>query len=476
MQPVSNNGKKQTVLRILRHEQNASMADRFQVVMSLVNDSAECAVIGTVLDKAEAFYTLAELIQPEDFGNLQNGVYWKAFSELVAANLPIDLVTLWEELRKPAYDAIQKYRAPEGQTYFYQDTAHYMNAASTPERAVDYAHIVLESAVRIRHLNAIREIEKLAFDKSRSLETMVAEAGAALFEAGRRSNTSPTDIVSLVTAYHDDMMSRGHTHLIPLGLPNHDDETGGIARGEISILAGAAGMGKTTLALSLILNIARTQRVVLFSLEMSRDEIINKLISMITGMPLRVMQNRNFTEAQRAMWFDAMNILTTLNLDIIDDCPALTPAQFRTRMLRLMHQKGSVDVAVIDGLWLMSSDVPQRERFQEVNEITRQLASFIRQYQVGMLLLHQYKDDIRRRTDHTPTLGDLAEATAVQRNIQYALGLHNPNYYDPESEAAHSLHVLKARNKDIQHGASFGIHWNAEYRRYEGMNHASLID
>ena len=472
MQPESR--KKQTVLRIIRQEEKTAPSDRLRAVMALVNDRAEEAVIGAVLNKPDVFYNLAELIQPEDFGILSNGIIWKAFGELVAAGQTIDLVLLWDELQKSTYDGLLKYRGNTGHDQFLLDIGRYMNAASAPERAIDYATIILETAVRIRHIDAAKALEKLAFDKSKPLETMIAESGAVLFEAGRRSNTSPTDIVSLVTAYHDDMMSRTRTHLIPLGLPNHDDETGGIARGEVSILAGAAGMGKTTLALSLILNMAKTQHVVLFSLEMSRDEIINKLISMITGMPLRVMQNRNFTEAQRGMWFDAMNILAGLKLDVIDDCPMLTPAQFRTRMLRLMHQKGGIDVAVIDGLWLMSDDTPQRERFMEVNNITRQLAAFVRQYQVAMLLLHQYKGEVSRRNDHTPRLDDLAEATAVHRNVQYALGLHNPNYYDTEAEPDHRLHVLKARNKDVQHGASYGIYWNAEYRRYEGMGNAHL--
>lgn len=467
--------RKQTVLRILRREEKESPADRSRAVLGLVNDSAECAVIGAALNQPDLFYTLAEIIQPEDFGMLANGIFWKAISELVASNQPIDLITLWEELQKPAYDTLQKYRIADGQSNFHQDTGRYMNTASSPENAAHYAQIVLETAIRIRHLDAARTLEKFAFDKSLKLEEMVAQSGAALFEAGRRSSTNPTDIASLVSAYHDDMLTRTRPHLIPLGLPNHDDETGGIARGEISVLAGAPGMGKTTLALSLILNIAKTQRVALFSLEMSRDEILNKLVSMITGMPLRVMQNRNFTEAQRAMWFDALNIIAALKLDIIDDCATLTPAQFRTRMLRLMHQTG-VDVAMIDGLWLMSADVPNPQRHQEINEITRQLAQFVRQYQVALLLLHQYKDDIRTRNDHTPRLGDLAEATAVQRNIHYALGLHNPNYYDPDAEADHSLHVLKARNKDVAQNTTFGIHWNVEYRRYEGMKNASLLD
>jgi replicative DNA helicase len=475
MQPESSN-KRQTVLRILRREEKESSMGRVKAISDLVNDGAECAVIGTVLDKPEAFYTLAEIVQPEDFGRLNNGVMWKAFAELVVTNQKIDLVTLWEELQKPVYGMTQYHNGADGQARYDQDIARYYRAASTPDRAVDYAKIVLESAVRIRHIHMTLDIEKLAFDKSKPLEIMVAEAGAVLFEAGRRSITSPTDIASLVSAYHDNLLNGDRPHLIPLGLPNHDDETGGIGRGEVSILAGAAGMGKTTLALSLILNMARTQRVVLFSLEMSRDEIINKLISMITGMPLRVMQNRNFTEAQRGLWFDALNIIAALNLDIIDDCPMLTPAQFRTRMLRLMHQKGAIDVAVIDGLWLMNSDVQHRERHHEVNDITRQLAAFVRQHPVAMLLLHQYKGEVSRRTDPTPRLDDLAEATAVHRNVQYALGLHNPNYYDSEAEADHRLFVLKARNKDVQHGANYGIHWNTEYRRYEGMSNASLND
>lgn len=465
--------KKQTVLRIIRGE---ARPDKAAAVLALVNTPAEEACIGAVLNQAALFYTLAEIIQPEDFGILTNGVIWKAFTELIGTQQSIDLVTLWEELKKPAYDTLAKYRTTDGQARYHQDTAQYMQAASSIENAAEYAHIVLATAIRIRHIQAAADLEKLAFDRKLRIDEMVAQSGALVFEAGRRSNTNPTDIISLVSAYHDEMLRGSRPHLIPLGLPNHDDETGGIARGEVSILAGAAGMGKTTLALSLILNMAKTQRVVLFSLEMSRDEILNKLVSMITGIPLRVMQNRNFTEAQRGMWFDALNTISALQLDIVDDCATLTPALFRTRMLALMHQKGGMDVAVIDGLWLMSSDIQRRERFEEVNEITKQLAGFVRQYQIALLLLHQYKDDIRTRADHTPRLGDLAEATAVQRNVQYALGLHNPNYYDTDQEAEHTLHILKARNKDVAHGAKYQIDWNAEYRRYEGMTRGYLTD
>jgi len=215
------------------------------------------------------------------------------------------------------------------------------------------------------------------------------------------------------------------------------------------VLAGAAGMGKTTLALSMATNVVKAGgRVAFFSLEMSQAEVMRILVSMQTGVHIDTLKNHRFTTDQWQKVVDVMPQIQALPLHIIDEFQTLTPTQLRQKTRRLMID-APVDLVVIDGLWIMQPDNEHRKRNEAVAEIMRGLTSIASPngLDVPILITHQYRRNDRQ--DKRPVLTDLAESAAVERDSQVILAMHRESYYDLDGynmDEPTSLYVLKRRN------------------------------
>lgn len=467
--------KRDTVLRIVPKLK--------QDVTALASSNAELAVLGSVLEKPDVFHSLSTIISAEDFWSMQHGLLWFAMQQIAARGEEIDLVTLFDELQKPAFQAMpiyQKAQSPDAEPQFYQIATEMMTKHSIPANADTYARIILDRAIRIRLLDSFEKSKQLVFNTGIPLEELIQKIDVSLFHATQRSSTVATDIASIASEYHDQMeriLGGQHPPIVPLGFRGHDEAVGGMTRGELNILAGSAGMGKTTFLLSVIFNILRRgERVILFSLEMSRSELMNKFVTMLTGVPSLALQTGKLDARQSSLWVSSLGTIADWKLDIVDEYAALSPSQFRARCLKIMRLHTDVALIAVDGLWLMEADEPSEERHKDVNTITKKLAEFARDEQQAVLLLHQYKQDIALRRDKTPKLSDLSESAGVQRNTHYVLGLHSERFYDSSAADGYTLHVLKGRNKDVLNGANWQLFFDAEKRIYRDgvMNHVDL--
>lgn len=445
-----------------------NMGSQFDPLLQIADERSESAVIGAVLQQPDLFPALSEILQPADFFFLLKGYVWHACDVLTGEGKGLDLLTVaskMEELNSPI----------KGEELI-RELAQMIESAPDTRNAEQYARSVFESSLRLRVLAAKEEIANLAVDKTISVDSLVDQCDHLLYKATNRHAENRTDARSVMSKYFqkvDDMLQSGAVNGLPTGFKILDDLTGGLYKGEVAVLAGGEGMGKTTWALSNVRNVVKVgKRAAVFTLEMTQEEIIRIFTSMETGIYKSVLKQFSLSDYQWKLFTKAAGDIGNWPLEIIDDFPTLTPVQLR-RKLRTLTQRGDMDLVVIDGLWLMEASEPAKnDRPRDVFTIMRDLNQIARDFDVPILLTHQYNAEINK--SKYPTIYHLSESAGVRRNAQVVWGLHRPSYYDRENvDDATKLYVLKDRN-GINTGADLPFIYNKEFSRYEGGQYVTI--
>lgn len=432
---------------------------------------AEKALIGAVLVNPDLFYAVSDHVQAADFFYIRHGYIWHAIDKLAGRGAAIDPATVWGELQTiPGGDGVG------GIDYLTQLMAATFDTASIEA----YAQTVIDNAVRLRILTAADQITKAALDKTLPVEEVMNKCEADLFEATARKPSAPSDMSSLMATYYE-RVEKGYGTGTPPGVPYGwaalDELTGGLYPGEVTVLAGPPGFGKTTVALSVLRNLARAgRRAVFFSVEMTTEEVIRKLAGMEAEINSKLLKSFQLSQSEWARFVAASGRISTWKTHIIDEYRPLTPNQVRRR-LRKLSSLSSVDALIIDGLWLMESDRDPfdtsqrpRERHDEVNRIMTSLSILAKDFQIPILLLHQLNQDAKGRKGKEPMLSDLAESAGAGRTAQNVYGLFRPSYYEPEHYDRDTYaYILKDRTGSP--GAKVRLIFTAASQAYTGAEH-----
>lgn len=422
---------------------------RVEAAQRLTSPDAEAAVLGAVLRDPAVYATVSEILQPADFSYLWHGYVWYAFEQITGRSERIDLLTVSDEL--------------QARKWLNDNDAHRLSmlAANVPSAysIESYARIVRDCALRIRLLQTAEAIVKATHDTQtfRTTEALVDECNRLLFTATDQGvegvDSSINGILGEFAAEAEEAYASGKKRGVSSGFGNLDELLRGAVPGELTVVAGAEGMGKTTFMLGLARNMAQAGAgVAIFTLEMSRQEIGRIFVSMESGLPKRALKAFDFTAPQWGQFIDGVGKFGAWNTHIIDDFPSLTPMQLRRRLRTLVQaQKQKIDVVIIDGLWLMEdtegSDSSQRPI--AVRNITRDLITIARDFNVPIYITHQYNGDAFKRNEKRPMLHDLAESAGVRRNAQVILGLYRDSYYGIKragQQDVSEVHVMKDRN------------------------------
>lgn len=409
---------------------------------TLSNERAETALIGAAFHAPDLYPTLSSIVQPSDFFSLMNGLIWWA-CEQVYPN--IDNVTVLEALK--------------GKISSEEQTDRHINAAIAETldtaNAEHYALMVRESAVRIRIHNALEEM-RAALYSDKPLDAQIDTCNTLLFKASEQAvGLSDTSVQALFSDLWDDLEAKD-TQLpgTPTGFRQLDAHLKRIYNGEVALLVGHPGMGKTNLALSMVRNVLNAGgRVVMFTLDnMPGADMIRILTAMETGIHKVALLEKSMSPDQWATFVQCAPRINAWKLDIIDEFSSLTPTQLRRKLRKLVRDHGQIDLVVIDGLWLMQADEPTQKRNEDLHGVTNELMNIARkEFGLPMLVTHQYNQDAKDRNDKRPRINDLAESAAVQRNIPLILGMHRDNYYNREStDESTQVYILKDRKRGRQ--------------------------
>ncbi len=367
---------------------------------------AEEAVIGAVLINPETYYDVAQFLKAEDFYIHRHRWIWEAFTRLHERRIPIDFLTVSEELSQQGQ--LGEIGGPAYLTSL-------VNNVPTSLHAEAYGHLVEETAVRRRMLEAANQIAKLAYQEEAGIDTVMDDAEKAIFGISERRMTRDLQTIQQVLSeYYDriDQLSRRDEEIfgVPTGFIDLDRLLGGLQSSDLLIIAGRPGTGKTAFMLSLAKNAAQTYKknVAIFSLEMSNEQLVQRLISQETGIDSHRLRTGKLTEDEWPVFTHAIEVLSDTHI-FLDDTPGLTPLQLRTKCRRL-HMEFGLDLVVLDYLQLMSSGARSENRVQEVSYISRNMKILARELNVPVLAAAQLSRAIEQRTDKEPQLSDLRES------------------------------------------------------------------
>lgn len=404
---------------------------------------AEEAVLGSVLINPEALYEVISFLRPEDFFIVRHQWIWEAILSLHERRDPIDYLTLVNEL-----ETAGRLADIGGAAYILS----LINKTPSALNAEGYGRIVERMAIRRRLLDAASTIARIAHSEETDIDEVIGRAEQAVFDVTERRLTRDlVPIKEVVSTYFDhvSLMARHQEGVmgVPTGFVDLDRLLGGLQKSDLIIIAARPGMGKTSWLNTLVLNAARNrQRVALFSLEMSNEQLVQRFISQDTHIPSHKLREGKLDERDWAQFVAATQAIAELPI-YLDDTPALSTQELRTKARRLYLEYG-LDLIVIDYLQLMSTPYRSENRVQEISFISRSLKQLARELNVPVVAAAQLSRAVEQRTDKRPMLSDLRESGSIEQDSDIVMFIYRDIYYNPDSPEGNKAEIIVAKHRN----------------------------
>jgi replicative DNA helicase len=415
------------------------------------NREAEEAVIGAVLINPDSYYDLIEFLRAEDFYLHKHRWIFEAFNHLHEQRSPIDILTVTEELDQMGY--LGEIGGPAYLTALISNVPSALNS-------VAYGRLVEETAIRRRMIDAANQIVKIAFKDGIALDTAINDSEKAVFSVSeRRLSQDLQPIQKVLSDYYDrvgDLANRDEsTYGVPTNFQDLDVILGGLQPSDLLIIAGRPGQGKTSFMLSLARNAARVsnKHIAIFSMEMSNEQLVQRLISQETGINAQRLRLGKLHGDEWGLFAEAVETLSRTRI-FLDDTPSITPTQIRAKCRRL-HLEHRLDLVVIDYLQLMVGDYRTDNRVQEVSYISRNLKTLARELNVPVLAAAQLSRAIEQRADKRPVLSDLRESGSLEQDADIVMFIHRK---DKEQEETLMKNVAEIVISKHRNGPTGSVH------------------
>lgn len=434
------------------------------------NQDAEASLLGSLLIDGEALTKIDDLVRSEDFFNQRHATIFSAMKSLYDKRSPIDLLTLAEQLKSN-----RRLDSVGGASYLTELT----NFVPTAAHVEQYAQIVVDKAIRRRLISASQDIAMVGFDEKKSLQELIEEAEARLFEVSQRHVKQ--DITSLESILGDsfDRLDDLHRHKgglrgIPTGFADLDKLLAGLQRSDLMVIAARPSMGKTALMLNIALNVATKAKqggVLIFSLEMSKEQLVDRLLAAEAGVNAWALRTgEGLTDDDFERISAAMGELAEANI-FIDDTSGITVSDLRTKARRL-HHKQPLAAIMVDYLQLMSGGsrfATTANRVQEISEISRNLKILARELNVPVVALSQLSRSVENRSPQIPQLADLRESGSIEQDADVVAFIYREEYYNPDSNRPNvtDIFVKKHRNGPVGH---IELYFDREQQRLRDLD------
>ena len=426
---------------------------------------AEQSVIGSMIMDREAITIASEVICGDDFYGRQYGVLFDAMVELNDEGKPVDLVTLQDRLR-------EKDVPPEVSSLeFIRDL---ITAVPTSANIKYYANIVAEKST-LRKLSRLNEeIANTCYTGKESLEVILEDTEKRVFELVQKRNTGEfVPIRQIVMNAMDkiEIASRndGNVTGIATGFIDLDYRTAGMQPSDLILVAARPSMGKTAFVLNMAQYMAfnQNQTVAIFSLEMSKEQLVNRLFSMESRVDSQHLRTGKLSDAEWEKLIESAGMIGRSNL-IIDDTPGISISELRSkcRKYKLEHD---LKIIIIDYLQLMSgSGRGSDSRQQEISDISRSLKALARELNVPVVALSQLSRAVEQRPDHRPMLSDLRESGAIEQDADVVMFIYRDDYYnkDTDKKGIAEIIIAKQRNGPI---GTVELVWMPDYTKFANI-------
>jgi replicative DNA helicase len=444
------------------------MSDNIPIKQPPQNSEAEASLLGAVLIDSDAIVKVADLIRPDDFYDQKHARIYEATLQLYEKHSPIDVLTLSDQLRSTGLlDMI-------GGAGYLSELTNYVPTAAHAER---YAEIVAQKAIRRRLIRASQSITDLGFDEAQSIQALIETAETQLFEVSQQHIKQDITTIEQVLSTSFDRLDelhkdKGKLRGVPTGYRDLDNVLAGLQPSDLIILAARPSMGKTAFALNLAHNVALKAKmpVLIFSLEMSKEQLVDRLLAAEAGVNAWNLRTGNLTDNDFEKIGQAMGSLSEAHI-LIDDSPSISVSDMRTKARREAH-RNPLGLIIIDYLQLMSGGARYQgdgNRVQEISEISRGLKAIARELRVPVIALSQLSRSVESRNPQIPQLADLRESGSIEQDADVVAFIYREDYYNPETENKNIARILikKHRNGPTD---NIELYFDREKQRFRSLD------
>ncbi len=428
---------------------------------------AEQSVVGSMIMDKEAIVTAMETLIEEDFYHKQYGILFQGMIELYSVGQPVDLVTLQNKLKEK--DVPQEVASMD----FVRDL---LTAVPTSANIKYYANIVKEAAMKRKLIRVMEEIENECYAGKESLDSVMDKTEHDVFQI--LSSRTGGDYVPIRTVVMNALekieaasQQQGSVTGIPTGFIDLDYRTAGLQPSDLILVAARPSMGKTAFVLNIAQHVAfhKDMCTAIFSLEMSKEQLVNRMFSLESGVDAQALRTGNMSDADWEKLIAGAGVIGNSKL-IIDDTPGISISELRSKC-RKYKLESDLKLIIIDYLQLMSgSGRSSDSRQQEISDISRSLKALARELSVPVIALSQLSRAVEQRPDHRPMLSDLRESGAIEQDADVVMFIYRDDYYnkDTELKGVSEIIIAKQRNGPI---GTVNLAWLPQYTKFANLEH-----
>lgn len=425
---------------------------------------AEQAVLSSIFMDRDAAAAAFELLAGDDFYRPDHKEVFEAALELYRTGSPIDVITVKNKLdEKNLFEQL-------GGIQFLSSLA---SSAGSSVNIKHYARIVEEKALLRRLIRLNADIMQESYKASESVEAILERAESGIFNIIKNRHSEEfyhiRDVaLDAFEKIEDIYKSKGRLTGVPTGFVDFDQKTAGLQKSDLILLAARPSMGKTAFALNIAQNAAIRANVptAIFSLEMSREQLVNRMLCSEAKMDAQKLRTGDLNDEDWLMLVEAMGPLSDAPI-YIDDTPGISPMELRAKCRRLKLEQG-LGLIVIDYLQLMSGNSKNDSRQQEISEISRSLKAIAREMEAPVIALSQLSRACEQRADHRPMLSDLRESGAIEQDADVVSFLYRDEYYFPDTEKKNQAELIIAKQRNGPTG-TVDLTWLGQYTRFGNM-------
>lgn len=425
-------------------------------------ESEQC-VIGSILLEGESMITVYDILNTDDFYSSSHRVIYDSMKELFEEKTPIDVITVAEKLKKKGYlDDIG------GINYLTSTTT----VVPTTSNVKTYAETVKKKAVLRNLIKVSNDIISMGYDEEEQVDEILNQAEKKIFDISQNRVTSDFNRIGSVLAnvysQIEDVYSNGSDITgLDTGFADLNKKLGGFHKSDLILIAARPGMGKTAFALNLVSNAAikSKAKVAVFSLEMSKEQLVQRLISSQSNVPLGNIAKGKIADNEWGKIMDGMKVLSNAGI-YIDDTPGIKVSEIRSKCRKLKMDEG-LDMVMIDYLQLMEADGKNESRQQEVSKISRALKILAKEMNCPVVALSQLSRNTENGKDHMPKLSDLRDSGAIEQDADIVMFIYRDEYYNKmETTKKNIADIRIAKNR---HGETCDIElvWIGEIQKFK---------
>lgn len=429
---------------------------------------AEQSVIGSMIMDKDAVIAAMEILTVEDFYHKQYGILFESMVELYGDGQPVDLVTLQNKLKEK--DVPQEISSLEF-------VGELFNIVPTSANVKYYASIVRDNSLKRKLIRVMEELENECYAGKESVEDIMDKTEHDVF-ALLSSRTSGEFVpirqvvINALERIEKASKQQGTVTGIPTGFVDLDYRTAGLQPSDLILIAARPSMGKTALVLNIAQYVAFHENMctAVFSLEMSKEQLVNRLFSLEARVDAQALRTGNLSDADWEKLVEGADIIGNSDL-IIDDTPGISVSELRSkcRKYKLEH---NLKLIIIDYLQLMSGSGGRagESRQQEISEISRSLKALARELEVPVVALSQLSRAVEQRPDHRPMLSDLRESGAIEQDADVVMFIYRDDYYNKDTELKGISEIIIAKQRNGPVG-TINLAWLPEYTKFANLEH-----